>query len=464
MDKKYRDFLKKKEIVCVPSGFECGELNENLYQWQKDIVRWALMKGKACLFEDCGLGKTIQQLEFANQVCKHIGENGKAIILAPLAVNEQTALEGEKFGINVTVCESSKDVKPGVNITNYEKLHKFDTSVFDCVVLDESSILKDYTSSTKQELIELFMKTPYKLCCTATPAPNDYVEIGNHAEFLGIMNRAEMLATFFVHDGGETSKWNIKGHAKNDFFKWVASWACCITTPADLGYDGKDFVLPELNIIQHEVKSGMMELDDGQYAMLAPVSLTLSERRKARKDSMEDRVKLAANIANNLDGQCLVWCDLNAESEALKNAIFGSVEVKGSDSPEHKKNSMIGFSNGEVKTLVSKPSIAGYGMNWQQCHEMIFVGLSDSFEMYYQAVRRCWRYGQNNPVNVHIVISENEGTVKKNIERKQKDAETMQKELIKYTKDILEREIRKTKKETETYIAKEIMEVPEWLK
>ncbi len=459
----YKEFLKAKEIISTPSGFECDNFNQNLYDWQKDIVRWALMKGKACLFEQCGLGKTIQQLEFSEKVCNHIGENAKAIILAPLAVTEQTRKQGIRFGYQVNICENDDDVKPGINITNYEQIHKFDTSVFCCVVLDESSILKDFTSSTKNMLVELFNKTPYKLCCTATPAPNDYTEIGNHTEFLGVMRRAEMLSTFFMHDGGETSKWALKAHAKKDFFRWVASWACCITTPADIGYDGSDYELPELHIFQHEVKNNMMELEDGQLSIIAPVSMSLTERRNARRESLDSRVKLAADIANKYDGQVLVWCDLNSESEALKNAINGSVEVKGSDPPKHKKDAMIGFSDGNIRCLVSKPSIAGFGMNWQNCNKIIFVGLSDSFEKYYQAVRRCWRYGQTKPVEVHIVISEKEGAVKKNIEKKQADAEIMQKELIQYTKDILERDIRHTIRETENYFACERMVIPVWM-
>lgn len=459
----YMDFLRSKMEIAPVSGFDVdpSEINPALYDWQRDITRWALRKGKACLFEDCGHGKTIQQLEFARKVCEHTG--GDVLILAPLAVAAQTAREGEKFGIEVNICEDQDDVKPGINITNYEKLHRFDAESFVGIVLDESSVLKDFTSATRNELIDRFKKTPYRLCCSATPSPNDYAEIGNHAEFLGIMTRTEMLSTFFVHDGGDTSKWRLKGHAVKAFFEWVASWACCITSPADIGYDGSGFVLPPLNVVEHVVKSGQSELDDGQISIIGQPSMTLSERRRARKDSLDERVELAADIANAIDGQCLIWCDLNSESEALSKAIKNSVEVRGSDSNEHKKNSMMGFSDGTVQKLISKPSIAGWGMNWQNCHEMIFVGLSDSFEAYYQAIRRCWRYGQKNPVTVHIVISENEGAVKANIERKQAENDAMKRELISFTRESLEADIRQTGRITETYFATERMVLPRWI-
>lgn len=460
---QYIDFLKTKQTLAVNAGFDIdkSKLNPQLFDYQKDIVRWALKKGKAALFEDCGLGKTIQQLEFAYQVFKKTHK--PVLIIAPLAVAKQTQREGLKFGYNVNICRNQEDVKQGVNITNYEMIEHFESGAFSGVVLDESSILKSYTSSTKNYLTAAFAKIPYKLCCTATPSPNDFTELGNHAEFLNIMSRTEMLATFFVHDGGSTKDWRLKGHAKDKFFEWVASWACCITNPADLGYDGSGFVLPKLNIIEHVVKSDKLEDDDGQQLLCANMSMSLSERRQARKDSAEKRSMLAAEIANNYDGQSLVWCDYNDESAMLKNYIDGAVEVKGSDAPEHKTSAMIGFSEGDVKCLVSKPKIAGWGMNWQNCNNIIFAGLSDSFESYYQAVRRCWRFGQNNPVTVHIIISEAEGAVKQNIERKQADAQKMTSEIVKYTKDILKSDIKSTVRITENYHATEKITVPNWI-
>lgn len=458
---EYADFLKTKEIRYDSSGFEPESDNPKLFQWQSDIVRWALMKGRSAIFADCGLGKTPMQLQWAAEVSRHEGK--PVLICAPLAVAKQTQREGVKFDVPVTVCRKGVDVKPGVNVTNYEMLEHFDAEVFAGVVLDESSILKDASSSTRKMLTEKFRNTPFKLCCTATPSPNDFMELGTHSDFLGVMNQPEMLATFFCHDGGNTSKWRLKGHAEAKFFEWVASWACCITNPADLGYDGSDFVLPELEIEEIVTKTKDMANREGQFVLFAETALSLNERREARRNSLSDRVEAAAEIANGTDEQVLVWCDLNAESEALTEAINGAVEVRGSQTPDFKENAMNGFTDGVNRVLVSKPSIAGWGMNWQQCNTMIFVGLSDSFEAYYQAVRRCWRFGQKRPVTVYIIISEAEGCVKQNIERKQADAQRMTKELVKFTKDILSAEIRHTTRMIENYITTERMDIPAWI-
>lgn len=458
---EYTDFLKTKEIRYDSCGFEPESDNPKLFQWQSDIVRWALMKGRAAIFADCGLGKTPMQLQWASQVSAHEGK--PVLICAPLAVAKQTQREGVKFDVPVTVCRKGEDVRQGVNVTNYEMLEHFDADVFAGVVLDESSILKDASSSTRKMLTEKFRNTPYKLCCTATPSPNDFMELGTHSDFLGVMTQPEMLATFFCHDGGNTSKWRLKGHAEQKFFEWVASWACCITNPSDLGYDGSDFILPELEIKEIVTKTKDMANREGQYLMFAETALSLNERREARRNSLTDRVEAAAEIANATDEQVLVWCDLNSESEALAGAIDGAVEVRGSQTPDFKENAMNGFTDGVNRVLVSKPSIAGWGMNWQQCNTMIFVGLSDSFEAYYQAVRRCWRFGQKRPVTVYIIISEAEGCVKQNIERKHADAQRMTKELVKFTKDILSAEIRHTTRMIENYITTERMDIPAWI-
>ena len=458
----YDAFLDAKRAIVPPAGFEPGAINGKLYPFQRDIVAWACRKGKACIFADCGMGKTAMQLEWADQVCRHVG-GGMVLIVAPLAVSAQTVREGRKFGIEVNQCREACEMVSGINITNYEKLHKFDGVDVDGVVLDESSILKSYSGKVRNQIIDMFKATPFKLACTATPAPNDYMELGNHAEFVSAMSRTEMLATFFMHDGGNTSKWRLKGHAEVKFFEWVASWACCITNPSDLGYDGSAFVLPDLNIVEIVTKSDNIEDDSGQMLLFAETVQTLNERRAARRNSMEDRVRAAADIANSTNEQVLVWCDLNAESEALTDAINGAVEVRGSQTPEYKEQAMNGFTDGTNRVLVSKPSIAGWGMNWQQCNTMIFVGLSDSFEAYYQAVRRCWRFGQKRPVTVYIIISEAEGCVKQNIERKQADAQRMTRELVKFTKDILSAEIRHTSRMTENYITVERMEMPAWI-
>lgn len=280
---KYNEFIQSKQTACISAGFdiEKSQLNQNLFGWQTDVVRWALKKGKACLFEDCGLGKTLQQLCFADEVCKHTG--GNVLIIAPLAVAAQTKAEGEKFGIIVNIARTQEDIISGINITNYEMIEHFDADCFQGVILDESSILKNSTGSTRTLITNMFKKTPYKLCCTATPAPNDFMEIGNHAEFLGIMTQTEMLSTYFVHDGKNTSKWRLKGHAKAKFFEWIASWACCMTSPADLGYDEGKYILPPLTIHEIQTSSHDNVDDDGQLMLVAHVAQSLSERRKARK-------------------------------------------------------------------------------------------------------------------------------------------------------------------------------------
>lgn len=457
----YQDFIKGKEIKSISAGFEPSADNPKLFQWQSDIVRWALMKGRCAIFADCGLGKTAMQLQWAKQVADHEGK--PVLICAPLAVARQTKKEGEKFNVSVTVCRKMGDVRPGVNVTNYEMLDHFRADEFAGVVLDESSILKDATSSTRKKLTDMFRFTSFKLCCTATPSPNDFMELGTHSDFLGIMSQTEMLATFFCHDGGNTSKWRLKGHAEKKFFEWVASWACCLTSPVDLGYDGGDFILPDLQIVEVTTESKEMTDSEGQYRLFAETKQSLNERREARRDSLQDRVNEAAKIANGTNEQVLVWCDLNSESDALTAAISGAVEVKGSQTPEYKETAMNGFTEGVNRVLVSKPSIAGWGMNWQQCNTVIFVGLSDSFEAYYQAVRRCWRFGQKRPVTVYIIISEAEGCVKQNIERKQADAQRMTRELVKFTKDILSAEIRHTTRMSESYVTVERMSIPRWI-
>lgn len=458
----YEEFLKTKEFVVKPCGFDCDERNPKLFDWQNDVVRWALRKGKAAIFTGCGSGKTRMQLQWAQKVHEHTGK--PVLILCPLAVAQQTKREGESCGIGAKVVRDKSQCVNGINVTNYEMLPHFDPKAFAGIVLDESSILKQKMGKTSLSLRELFETTPFKLCCTATPAPNDFMELGTHAEFLGVMKQTEMLATFFVHDGGETQKWRLKGHAEKKFFEWVAGWACCFERPQDIGYNEDGYDLPELRVQEVVVETSDTELADGQMMLFAPVGSTLLERRSARRNSLEERVAKAAEIANGTDEQVLVWCDLNAESKALTQAINGAVEVEGSMSLDEKEENIVGFLDGKNRVLVSKPGICGWGLNAQCAHKMIFVGLSDSFEAYFQAVRRCWRFGQEYPVDVYLVISDAEGNVKKNIERKQADAERMVKELVNETKERLTADIQQTKRDVDEYYAFERMEIPEWLK
>ena len=417
----YKEFLERKRISAPPCGLaHVPALNSALFDFQRDIVAWALRRGRAAIFADCGLGKTLMQLEWA----RHIP--GRVLILAPLAVAAQTVREGDKFGIGVTHCRDQSHVRDGINITNYEMLQHFDPSEFTGIVLDESSILKSYDGKTRTEIINAFAMTQYRLACTATPAPNDYMELGNHAEFLNVMSRVEMLATFFVHDGGETQKWRLKGHAEHDFWAWLASWAVMIRKPQDLGYFAEGFELPEL--VAHEIT---VRVDEPTQGFLFPVEAqTLQERIAARRDTLTERVADCAAIVNASSDQFIVWCNLNNESDELRKAIPGSVDVKGSDGAEAKERAVIDFIEGRLRVLISKPSMFGYGLNLQCCHNMAFVGLSDSWEQYYQAVRRCWRFGQNKSVNVYLVCAETEGAVLSNLKRKEADAARMAESMV----------------------------------
>lgn len=418
----YAQFLESKRHRFATFGFAPVHQNAKLYEWQQRIVDWAIWKGRGCLFEDCGLGKTPQQLAWAQNVVEH--RNKPVLVLAPLAVSRQTQREGEKFGYNVHIVRNQGDVRTGINIANYEMLQHFDPDKFAGIVLDESSILKNYDGKYRRDLTEFSRRIEYRLAATATPAPNDWIELLNHAEWVGDLRGKEALALYFRQDGNTTHAWRLKNHAVKDFWDWVASWCRAITNPSDLGYEDSRFTLPPLHT--HEVT-----VDGKVYGeFLFPVEAqTLQERRKARADSVPQRVAMVADLVNDSRKPWLVWCNLNSESKALADSIPGAVEIRGDQDPDFKAESMLAFSAGDIRVLVTKPRIAGYGMNWQHCNKMAFVGLSDSWEQYYQAIRRCWRYGQTQPVDAHIVISENEGAVLANIQRKDRQARAMMKEL-----------------------------------
>lgn len=441
MNKTYRRFISAKTRVLVDAGLKkVPALNPMLFDFQHDIVRWALKKGRAAIFADCGLGKTPMQLEWA----RHIP--GDVLILAPLAVNKQTVREGKKFGVKVNACRCDGDIKPGINIANYEMLDHFNPERFAGIVLDESSILKSYGGKIRNQIIDSFKDTPYKLACTATPAPNDHMELGNHAEFLGVMNRTEMLAMYFVHDGKETQKWRLKGHGQSKFWEWVSSWAVMIRKPSDLGYDDGKFSLPEIKIHRIEIETGA-----SPGKLFADPAETLSERLAARRSTVDQRCERAAELMNGTKEPWLFWCNLNAEGNALDKLIDGAVQVQGSDKSADKEDRMIGFSDGKFKTMITKPKIAGFGMNWQHCSNVVFVGLSDSYEQYYQAIRRCWRFGQKKTVNCYIVTAITEGNVVNNIKRKEAEAEKMAKGMVDNMKDINSAEIKGTKRSKAKY-------------
>jgi len=422
---EYNEFLATKRRVYAGSGIDAGELPGQLFDWQSAVVRWALKKGRAAIWGDCGLGKTPMQLAWADQATKHAGK--PVLILAPLAVSHQTRREGEKFGIPVTVCATGSDVRDGVNVTNYEKLHHFSPDDFCGLVCDESSILKSFGGEVRKQITSFGLTLPYRLACTATPAPNDLIEITNHAEFLGVLSGKEIIALFFRQDGNTTHAWRLKAHAHKPFYEWLASWAVAIRRPSDLGYPNGAFVLPELRM--HQVT--LDDVSGLQTRLFASDSLTLEERRTARRGSLPSRVRVAADMVNASTEPWIVWCNLNAESVALAKAIPDAVEVTGSDPEELKESRLAAFLEGRARVLVTKPAIAGFGLNLQHCAHVAFVGLSDSWEQYYQAIRRCWRFGQTRPVECYVITSETEGAVVRNIQRKDLQAATMMDELVK---------------------------------
>lgn len=432
----YQEFLSNKQIADTSTGFDPDGINPMLFDFQKAIVTWACKRGRAAIFADCGLGKSPMQLEWANQVHKHTDQ--PVLILAPLAVSKQTKREGEKFGISVTICESQDDVVNGINITNYEKLHKFDPGSFIGVVLDESSILKAYAGKFRTFITESFQRTPYKLACTATPAPNDFMELGNHSEFLNILSRAEMLSLFFINDTSNVGTWRLKGHGEDKFWEWLCSWAVMLSNPSELGFSDDGFILPELKIIEHVIEYGK-PLPGCLFSQKAE---TLNERREARRESIQEKIDVCKQIITK-DDPWLIWCDLNKESETIAKEL-GVEEITGSQSNEEKESKMIGFTSGNPLQIVSKSKIAGFGMNWQHCNNVIFFGLSDSYEAFYQAIRRCWRFGQKKTVNCHIITTDIEGNVVENVKRKEADAMRMRREMIANMKDISSQEIRQS--------------------
>lgn len=607
----YEDFVSTKLTRVPPTGLaEVPALHPSLFAFQADLVAWALRRGRAALFADTGLGKTAMQLEWARHV------PGDVLILAPLAVAAQTAREGARIGLPVHVCRDGADVKPGVNVTNYERLHRFDVSRFKGVVLDESSIIKHHDAKTLRVLLDAFAATPFRLCATATPSPNDYTELGTHAEFLGICTRTEMLAEYFCHDGGETQVWRLKGHGRAMFWKWVAGWGAMLRKPGDLGYPNEGYDLPALNVHQHTLAADAETVRNAGLLFAAEAG-SLTERRTARRASLAERIRAAAQLvmqectcghrknngrttanttdetstsgrpgpansktsttpsdaqstratspserrrsgksrngssatlksdsgsasentdslqssttpcsrnkggapsaerrsrrtspengctsttttsadesaaysaANATEGsgtsatttncsnarphtctcpaseRWVVWCELNAEQEALAEA-FGDecFSVHGTLDSDEKERRLTAFVNGERRILLTKPSIAGWGINLQSVARMAFVGVTDSYEAFYQAVRRCWRFGQTRDVEVHVYASEVEGSVLRNLQRKERDAQAMAEQLAVETRDAVRAEVRGQSRQTNDYAPRVVMTVPEWI-
>lgn len=432
----YEDFVRNKRRVEVATGHMPGELNEHLFDFQHAIVSWAVRRGRAAIFADTGLGKTLMQLAWADEVASHT--NGIVVVLAPLAVSEQTIEQGATFGIEVRrIPAGESPSQPGIWITNYERINAIDFTSLAGIVLDESSILKSHDGKTRTAIIDACQSIPYRLSCTATPSPNDFEELGNQCEFLGVMTRTEMLATYFINDAGDTGTWILKGWGQSRFWEWMGTWAVVLRSPADLGFDGSRYDLPALTYHEHVVQTEAL----GDELFSRPAQ-TMLERRKAQRDSIEARCAALAEIVNAEPNEpWLIWCHLNDEAELIKSLIAGAVNVQGSDSPENKTKNLLGFAHGQVRVLVSKPKIAGYGMNWQHCARVAFVGLDDSFEKFYQAVRRCYRFGQKREVQVHIFTAENEGQILQNIKRKEVLHHEMSANMIEHMRDIMNKEL-----------------------
>ena len=429
-EKQYQRFLEQKKQVRIESGFEVkDELNPLLFPFQKYCVKRALMAGKFALFEDCGLGKTIQQLEWGRKVCEHTGM--PVLILAPLAVISQTIKEGEKFGYVVTELENAgfeSDLESGIYITNYDNMEHVQERMFSGVVLDESSILKNFLGKTRNELISKFRNTPYKLACTATPSPNDTTEICNHSEFLDVMNRNEMLAMYFVHDGGNTSEWRLKGHAKQSFWDFVSTWAVMLNKPSDIGYSDEGYDLPPLNVVQDIIETP--KRDNGELFNSTAVSAT--EFHKELRETIRLRLdRVVEMVTERPTDNFIIWIGHDDEGKYLRSKLPEAVEVKGSDNREYKKDKLLGFGRGEFRILITKLKIAQFGLNYQNCHNQIYASLDFSFEATYQGIRRSYRFGQTETVNIYLVTTDTMQNVKESFDRKQAAFNDMQKAMTK---------------------------------
>lgn len=456
----YQRFVTEKLRAHQAHGFAASAGDYALFDHQQVLTEWAVRKGRVAIGADTGLGKTRMEIAWADIMARETGQ--PVLILTPLAVAEQTRREGARMDIDVVHARTAADVGAArIVVTNYDRLHRFDARGFGAVVLDESSIIKHHDAKTLGVLMEAFSATPYRLCATATPAPNDWTELGTHAEFLGVCTRAEMLAEFFTHDGGETQKWRLKGHARGLFWRWVSSWMAMIQSPADLGFDASAYALPALHVEQVTVESDQAAADGDLFAREAQ---TLSERRQARRDSLRHRVAACADLVNASDETWVIWCELNAEGDALRAAIPDAVEIRGSDPAEDKEQALVDFADGHIRVLITKPKIAGFGLNWQHCNQVAFVGVIDSYEAYYQAVRRCWRFGQKREVTAYLFVSELEGAVRRNLERKERDAAAMMAALRIETAAAVRDEVIGQQRITNTHEANQRVQWPAFLR
>jgi hypothetical protein len=468
MNIEYQEFLRTKSPSDRPSGLQdTPNLPKSLKPFQAAITKWAIRRGRAALFEGTGLGKTLQQLSWARTVADH--EDGPVLILTPLAVAEQTVTEAAKFSIDgVAYAADRSTIRTDIVVTNYERFEKFKIEEFSAVVLDESGIIKSHDGKTRALLTDACRVVPWRLCCTATPAPNDYAELGQHSEFLGVMAAKEMLSMFFVHDGSIRANddsagsdgWRLKRHAENDFWRWLASWAIVVRHPRDLGFDDPEYDLPPLNLHQINVAADYQPIAGQLFPFMAS---TLSERIGVRRDTVQSRVAAAVDIVSREpDEPWLIWCNLNSEADLIEDALPRALQVAGRHPTELKVSRLLGFKHGQPPIMISKPSLAGHGMNWQHCARMVFVGLTDSFEQIYQAIRRCWRFGQHRAVNGYFIASELEGNVVANIRRKEIAFNKMQDAMAAHMRDLMQEQVLGRSK-SEPYNPTMRMELPTWM-
>lgn len=463
----YLSLIARKAVAFTPRGFDdIPPLHPELFPHQRAVTEFALRAGCAAMFLDTGLGKSFAALEWGRVVVEKT--NKPVLMLAPLAVGPQHEREAARFGIDARYVRDGSDTDtPRIYITNYERLDNFDVTKFGGVILDESSILKSFAGVTTKKLIDTFSCTPYRLCCTATPAPNDHTELGTHAEFLGVMRRDEMLPRWFLHDSADTGTWRIKGHAVADFWRWVASWSRCVSLPSDLGFEDTGYVLPPIAVTEHVVEADLT-IDageetrgkfQGQQRLFRIPETSATSIHKEKRLTVEDRADLVAEcIDADPEEQWLVWCDTDYEADAVIERMPGAEEVRGSMTALQKEARLDAFSRGTLRVLVTKPSIAGYGLNWQQCARMAFAGLSFSYENYYQAIRRCWRFGQVREVEVHIAMADTEAAIKRVIDRKAGDHVVMKREMQAAMRAAHQTAIRKT-----VYTPTKEAGLPAWL-
>jgi len=416
----YSNLLDSKRLSFENQGIEVDrdEIHSILFDFQKDITHHSLKKGKFAVFAKFGLGKTLIQLSWADFIHRHT--NKDLLILAPLAVSRQTHREAKnKLDLDIHLCRTQDDVKPGINITNYEMLEHFNPGAFGGIVLDESSILKSFSGTRKKQILSTFENTPFKLACTATPSPNDHMELLNHAEFLSVMKSSEALSNWFINDSMKTGKYRLKKHAEKDFWRWVSTWAVSLNKPSDLGYPDDGFILPPLNIHEEILPVDISKQTDGKLFRIPELNATSYHSEK--RLTAESRAKRTADIVyGRKDEQCIIWCETNYEADLLKKMIPDAVEIRGSHSPNFKEQAALDFIDGNISYLITKPKIFGFGLNFQNCHRQVFCGMSFSFEAFYQALHRLWRFGQLFPVDTYIVIGETEREILNTVRQKQK--------------------------------------------